>query len=1052
MYENIFNSTANFCVGPQSGTFCTVDYTTTPPLMHVKNSVGTIIRSYTFSPSAVLSSYPYFLGDYEFVSIVYIGPSNQTSYYDGAIFYTLERAGDVEVSSVDGIVVNYTKNVIRKWVIDSSNFSLVLQLSYVKESDDVYFYNGASFSVRHFNYSLDGSLPVGSDVITLPSTEDLAKYDTVLIGPSGDVTNMGSVEEAYIHSIDGNDVTLRTYSGYTPTKYEYLSGDPITIFKDILLFSDSPMVVNDGIVTGNLESHGYLYSLSQSSYGRVSRVEMSGIFSGVIASVWNPYFDCLTFNKGNNLIHLDVRDYKPIKSQVVKNTKNDRTTQIGIYALAVQDYDIYKLQKNASYVSEGKDVFIEWPTYNYVPDSLVPYTSTVTHYLSNCVLGYQGVTNLTVIVRDQFGVGLINKNVFITVKDESNISLTPYQDIVTDANGRCVIQCVTNGVFEGLAKIELKVDGASTSNGSEYIYEYVRITIKPYFYFNFNLISTEVFYTDNISVLSEDSFCQDTYITCQTRVSSPGGDWKWNGVWVDSVHMLYEPEYSHIGNSSYAAGRYSQIFNPIAITGGAKYDAVLSFDCKVSSIYSLGTSGQVEIGSSTGVDSYELYSDVSYFVDQVSTEYVTVEIPLYTMASAGSTIDLDNIVRFRFYWYAAFGTVLTLYYKNVKIKRKITIEALNCVSSYNTSNLIMSVYQPMFNQIETDMGDIVNLEADVTLPITNLLQTNSMMEEYNTYITDYLTTDDVVRVSQNYISRHIDYGNIVSSVLNQYVFIQEAVPAFWSEKNMTYVDYWIRLRPFAYSLNPDSLIIEVYEDSYLGVSEVLDITSFGTIELYDAGSGLLGIDFSYKFTEPFHNNALVYIEVTVYDEAAVPNLLDISYWFKIIADYGMPYLDALCPSINEVDVKVDVDITFDLNDLGEGVDIDTLEVYINNRSITVVYEEYSPGNFHITYSSEDNFNYSEKVSVFVKVSDRSDNENTLHDGWVFYCIDSSGPWFDSDGVIPGKCLEGVSRVDTDISMQVYAVNDTGLDYNSIKLEIGGKHRSAVITPIVYRLK
>jgi len=1058
MYENILNNTPNFCIGPQSGTFCTVDYTTTPPLMHVKNTIGTIIRSYTFSPSGTLSSYPYSIGECEFVAITYVGPKNQTSYYDGAVFYTLERSGDSEVDLDGDVVVNYNKNVIRKWAIDSTNFNLVLKLSYYKESSENVFYNGRSFSVRHFSYSLDQSLSVGSDVIALPSTNDLSKYDLVLIGPSKDSTNVGATEEAYIYSIDEDEVTLRTYSGETPTKYEYLIGDPITVFKDILLFSDPPMSVNeDGEVFGYIEPYGYLHSLSTSNYGQTVHTELNGIFSDITASTWNSYFDCLTFNKGNNLIHLDIRDYKPFKSQVIKNTKPDRTTRLPVYALAIIDSDVYKLQKGATYVSSEKDTYQDWDTYNYVLDSLAPYTSAVTHYLSDSVLGYQGVADITVVVRDQFGVGLINKNVFITANDNSQVVFAPYQNIVTDADGRCVIQCTSDGIFEGIAHIEIKVDGASTGNGSSYIYEYISIPIYVEFYFYFDMFCKNPLYERYMHVSSAvGGFCQSVCIPCQVRRSAPGGDWQWNGSLVETETFLYSSEYVSTSYYSYAAGRYSRTFTAVVIPNIKQSEAVLVFDVKVNDVSFLGTSGQVEIGSNTSGDNYELYANVSYFRNQVTTEYVTVEIPLSDMIPQGSSsINLSSIVRFRLYWYSSVNTYssLILSYKNVKIRQPVEIEALNYVSNHGKSNLIMAVYQPIFSQISTDkLGVLNNIETGAEFPNTLIAQKNSMMGDYSTPITSYLTTDDYVRVSQNYISRHIDYGNAVTSVLEQYVFVQEATPMFWSDKNMPYVNYWIRLRPFAYSLNPDTLIIKVYEDSYLGITDPLDITALGAVKLYDAGSGLVGIDFSYNFIDYFHHGAVIYVTVTVYDEASTPNLLSINYWFKIIADYDIPYLDCRYPSINDFDVPIDTSILFNVNDLGEGIDIDTLEVYINNRIVTVSCTEYTPGNYHIIYVPEEWFNYGEKIYVFVKVSDKSENKNTLHEGWEFYCISSSGPWFDSDAVMPGKCVEGVSRTNKEVSMQVYAVNGTGINYDSIKLEIGGKYRNMVITPIIYRLQ
>jgi hypothetical protein len=71
--------------------------------------------------------------------------------------------------------------------------------------------------------------------------------------------------------------------------------------------------------------------------------------------------------------------------------------------------------------------------------------------------------------------------------------------------------------------------------------------------------------------------------------------------------------------------------------------------------------------------------------------------------------------------------------------------------------------------------------------------------------------------------------------------------------------------------------------------------------------------------------------------------------------------------------------------------------------------------------------------------------------WRFYCIGSTGPWIDRSSIYPKTCSEGVSRKQTNIYVNMYAVDDTGLDRESILIEIGGKERNVTITPIIYRI-
>ncbi len=163
-----------------------------------------------------------------------------------------------------------------------------------------------------------------------------------------------------------------------------------------------------------------------------------------------------------------------------------------------------------------------------------------------------------------------------------------------------------------------------------------------------------------------------------------------------------------------------------------------------------------------------------------------------------------------------------------------------------------------------------------------------------------------------------------------------------------------------------------------------------------------------------------------------------------MSDTMQNFLDYYKPSSNR--------ITFDVLDNGDGVDINTLELFINNRTTYYSYVEYEPGQFHISCKTEQKFAYGQEISVSVLVNDLSENCNLLRESWVFYCGESTGPWFDEEHLLPGRCLEGEHRDTKNIGVQVYAVNNTGINYDSLRIDIGGKRRDIKITPIIYRLK
>jgi len=902
MPENIRLQRSNFCVGPQIGTYCSVNNQSSPVSLQVKNTSGTLVRTYFFSPSNILKTAPYSSEDPNFVNIKYVGRYNQSSFYDGAVFYTLEKSS--------------SGNIIRRWKVDNNDYTLDLDKSFYLNSNSSNIFNGNAFAVENIKTELDWHVSTGTGEIQLTTTSGISKYDTILIGPSNDVTNLGVVEEAYVHSVNGNVVEIKTYDGYIPTKYEYVQGDSVVIFKDMYLFSDISSPISNGV----------LYRLDHNNYGEVKDKKISGEYKNIYSAVWNDYFSTLSFVRGTNLLHLDFDNNEIVKSQCMNITKPDKVNMISVYDIDIVSSDLFRLQKEeVLYDDSGNATISTWSTYNYLVDSLDPYTHTVTTFSGRNILGYHDTTVIYSIVRDQFGVGLIGRNVAFYSSNDPGKTLDPSDGVVTtDSNGLCSVQYTSGTNYTGNNVVYSRADGGNTVNGSQYVVGKLLIPTYEFYSSEFKLFNLDEEFNGDISIISQpEELTMGVNILNYVRRSFPGGEWVWAGHW--------------------------------------------------------------------------------------------------------------------------YGTA--------------TIEGRNIDRSILDSGakLIYSVYQPTFNNLET-WGDRWRNQDKSSFPEVPILQENTMFHgPLNTdkHYIKVMTIDessDELYVSQNYISRHLSAGHTVSSVINQYVFIEEARPKFWSEKNYTEIDYWIRLRPFSYSLDPLTLKIKIIEHSYLGVLEPFNIEDFGDISMFDAGGGLEGIDFNYIFPEKFHHNSTIYVEIEVYDQAPVPNILNVSYWFKIIPDYKKPFILNNHPSTEEFDVPINTDISFEVFDLGEGIDIDTLMVYVNNREVEFTFTEFAYNHYYISCIIDDWFHYKEEVYVLVEVFDLSGNKNFMRSGWTFYCAESTGPWFDSDNVEPGTCREGMSLDHDEISIQVYGINDTGVDYDSIRFEVGGKTRDIKITPIIYRIK
>lgn len=342
----------------------------------------------------------------------------------------------------------------------------------------------------------------------------------------------------------------------------------------------------------------------------------------------------------------------------------------------------------------------------------------------------------------------------------------------------------------------------------------------------------------------------------------------------------------------------------------------------------------------------------------------------------------------------------------------------------------------------TSIKQILELESDV-----GLYQMSNTFSGTSPLVQDKEQVDDL-QISQLYVSRHVSSGHKDTAIIDQFDFIDDAIPAFWSEKNSVDTNIWIRLNPFAFSLNQSTLVFKVREVSYAGDTGYVDVTSLCTVTTFDAGGGMVGLDVLYNPAINFHHQAVVYVSIEVHDVAPTPNIILTDYWFKVIADYRAPYIDNEIPSREEESVDVSTNIEFDVFDAGEGVDIGTLTMYVNNRLVTPTISGIS-GGYHVFYDPSADFYYGENVEIFVNVRDIGGN--LLHDAWRFYCAGSTGPWIDRDSFFPRNCSRGVYRKTTGIEVNIYGVDDTGVESESILVTIGGKDRNVIITPIIYRI-
>ena len=289
------------------------------------------------------------------------------------------------------------------------------------------------------------------------------------------------------------------------------------------------------------------------------------------------------------------------------------------------------------------------------------------------------------------------------------------------------------------------------------------------------------------------------------------------------------------------------------------------------------------------------------------------------------------------------------------------------------------------------------------------------------------------------------YANI-----DQFVFVEDAIPKFWSEKNPIATDIWIRLRPFAFSLDTEALRMWVRVDSYLGDTRYYEVTDSITITPFDSGGGTLGVEVLYDSPTDFPHGSTVYVRIEVYDTAYDPNFIYVEYWFEVTPDYKAPYLCNLSPSRGDINLPVDSSIYLEIKDDGTGIDIDSIECLLNSRrfdSDNVSMEIVSRYHVKITYTPPEDLYFDKRYKVTVKVNDTAPAVNRMNDAYTFYTTSSTG--VNITDPTPGICKRGMNRFQ-DVSVKVLA-DGNGVDEGTIRMQVFNADVNPKIVPVIYRV-
>jgi hypothetical protein len=211
-HENIEIAQSNFCLGPQSGTICTIDTTNPQTVLRIKDTGGSTITTLNLSTNIIG----------ELLGVEYVGPTNLTGLVDGLIFFTVEK-------------VNTTSCMIRRWETRTTFSELNLKEQVIKSNSGHYRYNLSAFAVEYYHRSF--SMPNAYySYLDMDDTSNIGTGTKLILGPSSDADNLGATETATVSHLASYIGGIRVYLT-APLTYQYRADDQITFYSHVYLNS-----------------------------------------------------------------------------------------------------------------------------------------------------------------------------------------------------------------------------------------------------------------------------------------------------------------------------------------------------------------------------------------------------------------------------------------------------------------------------------------------------------------------------------------------------------------------------------------------------------------------------------------------------------------------------------------------------------------------------------------------------------------------------------------------------------------------------------------------
>jgi len=884
-------------------------------------------------------------------------------------------------------------------------------------------------AVEHYHRTFNFSQPAGQSYLVISNTNQIKSGDTLFLGPSSDFDNTGATEKVSVSHVTGNNVFLNS-----PTFYQYAYGDKITFFNNVYLISKLGLAGDAG--TGTIFKHD-AYS------GTRIETSFAGEYARITGARWSTEVGAVACISTSQLLFINPYNYYfKWKSMFLSNIPSSNSNYFEVYDVVFDGITVYKLAKYATTKDDtGRKVTESWSTYNYQQDTLAPYTHNVAIYTKRQNTIGTNSNRFYVQTRDQFGVGLRDVNInFYADNADIGANFDPLNgQAITGINGKADMEYNPSGLYTGPTTISVRADKSSSFTGSQYSWNFILVDSKSNAQGQFGegamfqrtYISSELYAFHIFDPYKSYHLIKEgepleprlppVSIFCLTYFTAPGGHWEFEG---------------HYTESCWPAWQKSPV--PPGRTDGPPSEGSCRWGCITWPATDHETnSRQCSPGG---------FSPRSSFITQL-VNFTQVGVhPEYYL---GDWADPEGERKLDQYSKPLILPQSTWFWQYRRIGRCSSDDCLGADCCLN------------------DGEPIPHKLFQITESVSDLQASQLHMSKHSHWTSG---------VYQETVNTEVP--------IDQFVFVQDAIPVFWSEKNPRETYIWIRLRPAAFSLDGNTLkfyVREVYtvDDVHYdtGYHDVVDLygppTDFNDTDdpgagctlnnpicfhYFDAGGGALGLEFLYLPLRIFHHNALVYVHIEIYDTSAEPNYIFTDYFFRIIPDYKSPYLENEQPGREEDQVALDTKLYFEIKDAGEGVDMDSLEVYLNSRIVyhagmpynpSTVIEEVSLNHYKVTIDLPYDLQYGKDYSVAVQAIDISENKNILRDSYRFYTRHSEVPWF--TGFDPKLCKRGMPRF-RDVSFVVLGAGD-GVDDETIRIQVHDKDVTdkSTILPIIYRV-